>query len=107
MGGWPAFQATRGIVRRRCGPPPVWPAGMTTPEPAAADEGEPMSVVALIIWVSAAAGGLPLLAARLIGYASGFQGAAATCLPVSVISATARTTTGGSGSGSVRHGAMA
>ncbi len=64
-----------------------------------------MNVVALIIWFSAAAGGLPLLAARLIEYTSDFQGAAATCLPVSVIFARARTTTGGSGS-SVWHGAM-
>jgi len=62
-----------------------------------------MNVVALIIWFSAAVGGgLSLLAARLIEYTSDFQGAAATCLPVSVISARARTTTCGSGSGSVR-----
>jgi hypothetical protein len=64
-----------------------------------------MNVVALIIWFSAAVGGHPLLAARLIEYTSDFQGAAATCLPVSVISARALTTTGGSGN-SVWHGAM-
>ena len=64
-----------------------------------------MNVVALIIWFSAAAGRLPLLAARLIGYTSDFQGAATTCLPVSVIFARARTTTGGSGS-SVCYGVM-
>ncbi len=64
-----------------------------------------MNVVTLTIWFSAAAGGLPLLAARLIEYTSGFQGAAATCLPVSVISARARTATCGSGSGQVWHGA--
>jgi hypothetical protein len=55
-----------------------------------------MSVVAVIIWFSAAVGGLPLLAARLIEYTSDFQGAA-TDLPVSAISARARTTTYGSG----------
>ena len=65
-----------------------------------------MSAVAVITWVSAAAGGgLPLFAARLIEYTSGFLGAAATCLPVAVISARARTATGGSGS-SVWQGAM-
>ena len=46
-----------------------------------------MNVVALIIWFSAAAGRLLFRAARLIEHTSGFQGAAATCLPVSVISA--------------------
>ncbi len=66
-----------------------------------------MNAVALITWVSAAVGGLPLLAVRLIGYTSDIQRAAATCLPVSVISPRARTTTGGSGSGSVRQGAVA
>jgi hypothetical protein len=65
-----------------------------------------MSAVALITWISAATGGLPLLAARLIEYTSGFQGADATCLPVSVISARALTTTCGSSRGSVRHSAM-
>lgn len=65
-----------------------------------------MNAVALIIWFSAAAGGLLLRAARLTEYTSGFQGAAATCLPVSVLFAPARTTTCGSGSGSVGHGAM-
>ena len=65
-----------------------------------------MSVVAVITWVSAAAGGLPLRAVGVIEYASGFQGAAATCLPVAVISARARTATCGFGSGPVRHGAM-
>jgi hypothetical protein len=64
-----------------------------------------MNVVGLIIWFSAAAGGLLLGAAGLIEYTSDFQGAAATCLPVSVISARARATTGGSAS-SVWHGAM-
>ncbi|HEY2126693.1 MAG TPA: hypothetical protein VGH77_05865 [Streptosporangiaceae bacterium] len=64
-----------------------------------------MNAVALMIWFSAAAGRLLLRAARLIEYTSGFQGAAATCLPVSVIFAWARTTCG-SGSGSVWHGAM-
>jgi hypothetical protein len=63
-----------------------------------------VNVAALIIWVSAA-GGLPRRPAGLTGYASGFQGAAATCLPVAVISARARTTTGGSGS-PVRQGAV-
>jgi hypothetical protein len=48
-----------------------------------------MNAVFLITWFSAAAGGLPFLAARLIECASGFQGAAATCLPVAVISAQA------------------
>jgi hypothetical protein len=65
-----------------------------------------MNAVALITWIGAAAGGLPLLAAGVIEYTSDFQGVAATCLPVSVISARVRTTTCGSGSGSVRHGAM-
>ena len=65
-----------------------------------------MNAVALITWVSAAAGGLLFRVVRLIEYTSGFQRAAATCLPVSVISARARTTTCGSGSGSVRPGAM-
>jgi hypothetical protein len=64
-----------------------------------------MNLVALIIWFSAA-GGLPLLVARLIEYTSDFQSAAATCLPGLVIFARARTTTFGSGSGSVWHGAM-
>jgi hypothetical protein len=36
-----------------------------------------MNVVAVITWFSAAAGGLFLLAARLTGYTSDFQGAAA------------------------------
>jgi hypothetical protein len=63
-----------------------------------------MNAVALITWVSAA-GGLPLRAVRLIEYTSGFQGAAATCLPVAVISARGPYHPGGSGS-SVRHGAM-
>lgn len=44
-----------------------------------------MSVVVLITWFSAVAGGLLLLAARLIEYTSDFQGAAATRLPVPVI----------------------
>lgn len=65
-----------------------------------------MNAVALMIWVSAAAGGLLLRAARLIGYTSGRQSAAATWLPVSVIFARARTTTCGPGSGPVWHGAM-
>jgi hypothetical protein len=65
-----------------------------------------VNVVALIIWVSAADDGLPRRPAGLIEYASGFQRAAATCLPVSVISARARTTTCGSASGSVRPGAV-
>jgi hypothetical protein len=51
-----------------------------------------MNVVALIIWVNAAAGRLLFRAARLIEHTGGFQGAAATCLPVSVISAPARAT---------------
>lgn len=63
-----------------------------------------MNVVAVIIWFSVA-GRLLLLIARLIEYTSGFQGAAATWLPVSVISARARTTICGSGS-SVWHGAL-
>lgn len=45
-----------------------------------------MNDAALIIWFSAAVGGHPLLAARLIEYTSDFQGAAATYLPMSVIS---------------------
>jgi hypothetical protein len=65
-----------------------------------------MNLVALTIWFSAAVGGLPLLVARLIERTSDFQGAAATCLLVSVIFARARTTTFGSGSGSMWHGAM-
>jgi hypothetical protein len=65
-----------------------------------------MNAIAPITWVSAAADGLLFRAARLIDHSSGFQGAAATCLPVAAISARARTTTGGSGSGSVRPGAM-
>jgi hypothetical protein len=64
-----------------------------------------MNAVALITWVADA--GFPLLAARLIEYASDVQGAAAPCLPGPEISARARTTTCGSGSGSVRHGATA
>lgn len=61
-----------------------------------------MNVVALIARVSAV-GGFLLLAARLTGYASGFQGAAAVRMPVPVIfagpaaaagSATARCGTG-------------
>ena len=65
-----------------------------------------MNAVALILWFSAAAAWLVLRAGRLIEYTSGFKGAAATRLPVSVIFARARTTTCGSGSGSVWHGAM-
>jgi hypothetical protein len=54
-----------------------------------------MNVTAVITWFSAAAGGGFLLAARLTGYTSDFQGAAAARLPVPVIftaagSATAR-----------------
>jgi hypothetical protein len=60
-----------------------------------------MNAVALIIWFRAAADGLLLRAARMIEYTSDFRGAAATCLPVSVVFARARTTTCGSGSGSV------
>jgi hypothetical protein len=70
---------------------------MTPAEPAAAKEGT-TDVAALIVWFSAVAGGLPLLAAGLIEYTSDFQGAAATSLPVSVISA--RTCTAACGSGS-------
>jgi hypothetical protein len=44
-----------------------------------------MNVVAVITWFSAAVGGLFLLAARLTGYTSDFQGAAATRLPAPVI----------------------
>ena len=44
-----------------------------------------MNVTAVITWFSAAAGGLFLLAARLTGYTSDFQGAAAARLPVPVI----------------------
>jgi hypothetical protein len=50
-----------------------------------------MNVVALVIWFSAAADRLLFRAARLIEHTSGFQGASATCLPVSVISAQACT----------------
>ncbi len=63
-----------------------------------------MNVVALIIWVSAAAGGLPRRPAGFIEYASGFPGAVATCLPAAVISARARTATGGSGGSVGRQG---
>ena len=49
-----------------------------------------MNVTAVITWFSAATGGLFLLAARLTGYTSGFQGAAAARLPVPVILAEAR-----------------
>jgi hypothetical protein len=64
-----------------------------------------VNVVALIIWVSAAADGLSLRGAGLTGYASDFQGAAATCLPVAAISAQARISTCGPGS-PVWQGAM-
>ena len=43
------------------------------------------NVTAVSTWFSAAAGGLFLLAARLTGYTSGFQGAAAARVPVPVI----------------------
>jgi hypothetical protein len=43
-----------------------------------------MNVTAVITWFSAAAGGLFLLAARLTGYTSDFQGAAAARRPVPV-----------------------
>ena len=65
-----------------------------------------MNAVALITWFSAAVGGLLFRATRLIEHASDFQGAATTWLPVSVIFARARSTTCGSGNGSVCHGAM-
>jgi hypothetical protein len=104
MVGPRAFQAARGKSAVGAGRPGL-AGGMTTPEPAAAEEGT-VNVAALIIWVSAAAGGLPLRPAGLTGYASGCQGAAATCLPVAVISARARTTTGGSGSSVWRQGAI-
>ena len=48
-----------------------------------------MNVTAVITWFIAVAGGLFLLAARLTGFTSGFQGAAAARLPVPVIYAAA------------------
>ena len=61
-----------------------------------------MNVTAVSTWFSAAAGGLFLLASRLTGYTSGFQGAAAARLPVPVIFAAAA----GSATASCGVGAM-
>jgi len=86
-----AFHAARDMVRRRCGPP-GWAGGNGHHPGPQLWKRVTMNVAALIIWFSAAAGRLLFRAARLIEHTSGFQRAAATCLPGSVISARACTT---------------
>src|SRR5580704_465523 len=91
MGALSSLMCTRGTppgARRRL----AWRPGGAS---GAVEEGMAMSLAALIAWLITAGGGLLLLTIWLIEYDREFQSAAATRLPVPVISAHALLAMGG------------